>query len=206
MKKNIVKLTESELKQIITESVKKIISEMDWKTYANAARKSSFNDLNRYSKFSNKASDEFNKKYNYSNSYSPKDNIGITSTNIDGINPDDVLKTNNPDNPYETWTYGDIPIEYYERYSNEPEHEWDEEYVDDNGNIKTSHRKIDNGEWKTYRPIRRTNGNNIDNKNLQNLPDYKKLKQKYTDANDEFENYLNGNYKYIKGKGWTLNK
>lgn len=39
MKKNIVKLTESELKQIITESVKKVISELDWKTYQNAAKK-----------------------------------------------------------------------------------------------------------------------------------------------------------------------
>lgn len=36
-KKNIIRLTESELKKVITESVKNIISELDWRTYAKAA-------------------------------------------------------------------------------------------------------------------------------------------------------------------------
>jgi hypothetical protein len=34
-----IKLTESNLKQIVEESVKKVLTELDWKTYANAARK-----------------------------------------------------------------------------------------------------------------------------------------------------------------------
>ena len=37
--KNTIRLTESELKQIISESIKDILSELDWKTYNNAARK-----------------------------------------------------------------------------------------------------------------------------------------------------------------------
>ena len=37
MNKRTVRLTESELKRVITESVKNIISELNWKTYANAA-------------------------------------------------------------------------------------------------------------------------------------------------------------------------
>ena len=36
MKKTI---TESQLRNIIAESVKKVLSELDWKTYANAAKK-----------------------------------------------------------------------------------------------------------------------------------------------------------------------
>lgn len=34
-----IKLTESQLKQIVNESVRNVLSEMDWRTYSNAARK-----------------------------------------------------------------------------------------------------------------------------------------------------------------------
>ena len=37
--KKIVRLTESDLHRIIKESVNNIITELDWKTYANAANK-----------------------------------------------------------------------------------------------------------------------------------------------------------------------
>ena len=39
MKKNTVKLSESQLKKVIAESVKNILSELDWKTYVNAGKK-----------------------------------------------------------------------------------------------------------------------------------------------------------------------
>ena len=39
MGKQIIKMTESDLHQIIKESVNRILTELDWKTYANAARK-----------------------------------------------------------------------------------------------------------------------------------------------------------------------
>ena len=38
--KKIVRLTESDLHGIIRNSVNKILSELDWRTYANAANKS----------------------------------------------------------------------------------------------------------------------------------------------------------------------
>ena len=38
-KKNVIRLTESQLREMISESVKNIISELDWKTYRNAAEK-----------------------------------------------------------------------------------------------------------------------------------------------------------------------
>lgn len=38
MNKNIIKLTESQLHNIIKESVNKVLSEADWKTFLNAAR------------------------------------------------------------------------------------------------------------------------------------------------------------------------
>lgn len=39
MGKQIIRLTESDLHQIVKESVNKILSELDWKTYASAAKK-----------------------------------------------------------------------------------------------------------------------------------------------------------------------
>ena len=37
--RNRVRLTESQLHNVIKESVKQVLSELDWKTYANAANK-----------------------------------------------------------------------------------------------------------------------------------------------------------------------
>ena len=39
MTKNIIRLTESDLHRIVKESVNKVLTEMDWKTYMNASRK-----------------------------------------------------------------------------------------------------------------------------------------------------------------------
>lgn len=69
-----VRLTESELQNIIGNSVKKIISELKWQTYANAAKKGDewrkahpvhrANKWNRVHDFDNAAMKEFDKKYN----------------------------------------------------------------------------------------------------------------------------------------------
>ena len=39
MDKKLIRLTEQDLHRIVEESVNKILTELDWKTYANAARK-----------------------------------------------------------------------------------------------------------------------------------------------------------------------
>ena len=39
MDKQIVKITESDLHKIVKESVNKVLTELDWRTYANAAKK-----------------------------------------------------------------------------------------------------------------------------------------------------------------------
>lgn len=64
-KNNIVRLTESQLHQVIKESVKQVLSELDWKTYANAARKANSNgdDRLRASLFGVAAEREFRKKH-----------------------------------------------------------------------------------------------------------------------------------------------
>ena len=79
--------------------------------------------------------------------------------------------------------------------------------MNDDGTISTVHRQnIDhNGETKIYNPNYPNYPPNFD-RNIRKVKDYDTLKQKHKDANDEFDNYLKGNYKYNKGKGWTLKR
>ena len=58
MNKNVVRITENELKRIVNESVNRILTELDWKTYANASRK-------RYDQYRSNPQDvdKFNKGY-----------------------------------------------------------------------------------------------------------------------------------------------
>lgn len=64
MNKRTIKLTESELKQVITESVKKVISELDYKTYLNAAKKRYQQGKNMQgSELQRYGEEQFNKQY-----------------------------------------------------------------------------------------------------------------------------------------------
>ena len=58
-----IRLTESKLKQIVEESVKEVLSELDWKTTMNASRKAAENgDSERAERFERYANQQFNKK------------------------------------------------------------------------------------------------------------------------------------------------
>jgi len=61
--KKIIRLTENDLHNIVKESVKKVLTELDWKTYRSAAAKTT--DHNRKIAFNKKAAQEFNNKYGY---------------------------------------------------------------------------------------------------------------------------------------------
>ena len=58
-----IRLTENKLRQIVAESVKNVLTELDWKTYANAARKDK--DPERKKRFQTNAADKFNQEYGY---------------------------------------------------------------------------------------------------------------------------------------------
>lgn len=58
-----IKLNRNELINLINESVRSILKELDWKTYQNAANKD-YNHI-RGKEFSKAARDNFNKKYSY---------------------------------------------------------------------------------------------------------------------------------------------
>lgn len=78
-KKVLFRLTESELKAFLNESVRSVLSELDWKTYANASKKRDAwvkdhpnhraNKWNRFHDFENAATDSFNRQYGLKNQY-----------------------------------------------------------------------------------------------------------------------------------------
>ena len=83
-RKKIVHLTEGQLHNVIKESVKQVLSELDWKTYMNAARKSyepgpkyqTYGTINGYSnrnarsrKFVKAAEDALNRDFGYEKEY-----------------------------------------------------------------------------------------------------------------------------------------
>lgn len=63
MAKNVIRLTESDLYKMIQESVDSILTELDWKTYANAAQKDK--DPRRANEFARAARDKFNSEFEY---------------------------------------------------------------------------------------------------------------------------------------------
>ena len=104
-KKQVIKLTENDLHRIIKESVNNVLTELDWKTYANAAeRRRHQNKLNKSDALAVQATKAFKDKYldgsNYLRDDNPNDNrnfaVGkvnvhpsygnITDTRYDGIN------------------------------------------------------------------------------------------------------------------------
>lgn len=63
--KQAVKLNEEQLRKVVAESVQKILNELDWKTYANAARKAKLKGDDREDAFADAARNRFNKDYGY---------------------------------------------------------------------------------------------------------------------------------------------
>ena len=60
--KNTVKLNEAQLTKIVAENVKKVLSEIDWKTYANASKKT---NGDRSKEFKRAAVDAFNDEFSH---------------------------------------------------------------------------------------------------------------------------------------------
>ena len=60
-----IKLNETELRQVVAESVQRVLSELDWKTYQNAANKANKRMDKRFSKFMSASDKAFNDEYGY---------------------------------------------------------------------------------------------------------------------------------------------
>lgn len=175
MAKRTVKLTESELKQIITESVKNIISELDWKTYANAAKKTHLKALD-----GDVSGDEYHKLLKKSNNFSKAANnafdrdYGIDNgslyTKLD--NSRHGSNTPAPGGGYFPYQ-DDTKLKTYDRTEKTA---WGYDYPMDDYEIERMYKWNKDDEFT----------------------------QKHKAANKEIQDYKKGNYDYTKGKGWHL--
>lgn len=90
-KKNVIKLTESELKKVITESVRNILSELDYKTYLETAKKREAQGRSySASELRDWADKQFNKQYGSDNGVEVvgRDNMtGVSLRRRDVANP-----------------------------------------------------------------------------------------------------------------------
>ena len=220
-----VRITESQLHSIIRESVNNILSEMDWKTYINAAnkrkqqadklRKKDFGRRNSYDdkadELEKHAQDMFRQKhgkngkpYNYEGD-SP-DFLGRTHHTIS----DWDFQTKNPN--YRTWTDTDSETtgttaehrKYrfgqgtpYRKYGTIHDDTFDFMHGHDWSNdIHRHDTRIYNKDGEQYNPYLSSVGNEI---SVSQDPDYLKRQQ---DMTDDMNDFYTGKSKYTPEKGW----
>ena len=210
-------LTNKQFHKVIKESVNKILTELDWKTYANAARKRGeminngeiegeygvydprhVNDL-RTGNFKRAIIDKFNNDYGY-NVYGQDRNKGEYNM--------DYLRTGIGDKGYfdklgtETSTPGNTrPAPHRIRddfHLNSLDNS--QQYHSDNHNSYVNFKRGNDGKFK-YTGFEKTKRDAVEPKH-DDIP-YMAARNK---GNKEIQDYQNGNYEYIKGKGWKIKK
>ena len=177
------KLDENKLRRVIKESVKKVISELDWKTYANAANKSlergntsywkdkgenpnsaigkAVDARGRAQRFGNAAKNAFNRDYGYQNGEIWDDDFSDVRLGGD--------------------------FDASEEFGPHVVGRKDKGY----GNPAKFERGWDDNKMRHSTP-EDFFGDNVD------------AAQSYRNADAELRNYYKGNYRYSKGDGWKL--
>lgn len=180
MKKNRIRLTESDLHKIIKESVNKVLTELDWKTYANASQKrKEQDDLNKAHTLKLYAGKQFQGKHDLPNLEKP-------------------YSQSHNDYPMDDYSYidGEDALIYAGEIC--------PKFSDDYARTTLQHKKGDehprvmrNGtHWHDF------NDEHDDTElvHLMTRNGEGGFKRGYKDLDD----YYNGKYEYIKGKGWQL--
>jgi len=203
MTKKLIRLTESDLHRIVKESVNKVLTELDWKTYANAARKGYYrqwkepeNKWKRYHKFRRAAEDAFNREHGTDDVRGKVDIRGrygsLGSYNPMGDEGSLLLTTIGKSGTKSTpWSYKGVSSAI----------------------IKPSYDAESHGvDYAKDKPIFRTGADVSDNMRVTAYGSPWKdvldtdTQNDFDAAENEFSDYAKGNYEYQKGKGWQLKK
>lgn len=183
MNKQIIRLTESELKQMVAESTKKILSELDWKTYASAARKNdefrannphTAHQWNRSYDFRNAAHDAFNKKYGLEGQYDKRYGGDKGAINLNSM--DDFSISGSRDHDFGDGDPHGLRHNVYHM---------SKKYGKDGGYGRT--RMWDYAHETTPEEFY---GNND-------------MGKKFRDAEKDVEDFNSGKSHYVNGKGWS---
>lgn len=181
-----IRLTESELKAKIKESIQKVLTELNWRTYQNAADKAEKwrkehpyqYDRNRGHAFQNAASDAFRKEYGLENQYDNGQYGGeigtINYNNYDSSRPPEV--TGSRDHDFGDGDNHGLRHNVYHM---------GKRYGEDGGYGRT--RMWDSAHETTPEEFY---GN-------------EEMGKKFRQAEKDVEDFNSGKAKYVKGKGWS---
>ncbi len=185
MNKKLIRLTESDLHRIVKESVNKVLTELDWKTYANAEKAARGRDTSywrekgyeprhdaivkaadsrmRASRFADAAKDAFNRDYGYKNGERWDDDYAEAKFGGDFDSSQE---------------FAPHAVGYRSKG-------W--------GNPKKYEFGTDNDTLQSVTPEEFYQGN-------------EDAANAYHNADNEIKNWKKGNYDYQNGKGWQLKK
>lgn len=204
-------INESQLRQIVAESVKRVLNELDWKTYMNAARKrkeqeklarnhsdKTFgkqhiirNGDRASDKLADYAKDTFQKKYGKNGKNYQYTHDKVTDGKDKYWNGDKADKIR-----YTRYGIGKPGLNY--GYLSDNEHT--EAINHREGWTGTQDRNSDwvyDKEGEHYLPHNSSIGNEVSTSKDENYRNAMK------DMADDMKSYYTGKSKYIKGKGWT---
>lgn len=185
--KTIFRLTESELRGFIGESVKKILSELDWRTYASAAQKNDewrkehpehrANQWNRSYYFRNAARDAFDKKHGLDHQFDePNSRYGGDKGSINLNTMDDFSVTGSRDHDFGDGDPHGLRHNVYHM---------GKKYGKDGGYGRT--RMWDTAHETTPEKFYGSN----------------EMGKKFRDAEKDAEDFTSGKSHYVSGKGWS---
>ena len=189
MNKSRIKLTESQLHNVIKESVKQVLSELDWKTYANAAKKreaqgnwqSADNLRDQMVHSFNDKYGESDYEYDYNNG-SPIKKSATFQMDNGAMGPKGGLKF---DSEITQTGRGGFKVPQYinRRYRSGLEGYDDDDYPQ--------------GQWYYQQGM-----TDADKKAKQQPSWSNKVRDKAMQGVYDVDKYYNGQSKYVKGKGW----
>jgi hypothetical protein len=201
MNKKLIRLTESDLHRIVKESVNRVLTELDWKTYMNAARaRQAQGKSDKASNLEAYSNQQFQKQH-FGDSWGYGSHEDVSPANDTGVNA--LLRGNvnmnggymKDERDYTSPMYGDTMKtpwgDYREKIgrntlaSGTAYHGFGKNYV-----------KNDTG----Y-AMKKIGGNGDNGKMLNRVSnDYK---NKITSVGNDLNGYYNGQSKYVKGQGWN---
>lgn len=173
--KDTVKLNESQLRKIVAESVKNILSEIDWKTYVNARDKArERGEHERAMRFGNAADDAFNDEYAHEDKYGEGSVRGDTFMN--------TVRADSKSNGFKS------PSHSIRHISNDNPYNYD-----DTKAFGLMDKYDKEGRYKR-----------VKNPSLKRFFNDKDQEQAFKRASKEMDDYTSGNYDYDGEKGWHL--
>lgn len=185
MNKNIFRLTEGDLRKLVMESAKKILSELDWQTYASAAKKNDewrqnnphrANQWNRSMDFRRAARDAFDKKHGLEHQY---------------------------DEPYSHYggERGTINLDDHFTVSGSRDHDFGDGGGPFNLNHNVYHMGKEYGKDGGYGRTRMWDV--AHDTTPEEFYGDEEMGQKFRDAEKDAEDFRSGKSHYVSGKGWS---